>query len=321
MNRHLAYGLAFALFLVSGMEAHAANCSAYPYTLTNGTTADANQVMADFNNILDCGNNNLLGKNNNLSDVQSASTSRTNLGLGAAAVENLSNSTAGAVVDDGSGNLVISSYPTLHSQTFSSSGTFSIPASATSATQFEFTVIGGGAGGGGGYSGTNSATSGASGGAIVATFHGFTAGGSVTVSVGGGGSGGASGVKGGAGSASTLTYSATAIVTANGGQAPSNVQSQSLIGTTATSVGATGLTLDDSHGCGAQNGTNGSFGAGNFGANGGSNCIGSGGVGADSLGDASGAGTFGGGGGAGASPSTTAGADGGNGVVVVRWVL
>lgn len=79
------------LFLVSSPGAAlAANCSAYPYTLTNGTTADANQVMADFNTILSCGNNNLLGVNNNLSDVQSASAARTNLGLGTAATKGVS---------------------------------------------------------------------------------------------------------------------------------------------------------------------------------------------------------------------------------------
>jgi hypothetical protein len=34
--------------------AAAQNCPAYPYTLTNGTTADANQVMGDFNSIKNC---------------------------------------------------------------------------------------------------------------------------------------------------------------------------------------------------------------------------------------------------------------------------
>jgi len=48
------------LSLLSASAAHAANCSAYTYTLTNGTSADANQVMSNFNNILNCANNNLL---------------------------------------------------------------------------------------------------------------------------------------------------------------------------------------------------------------------------------------------------------------------
>jgi hypothetical protein len=39
----------------------AQNCSAYPYTLSNGTNADASQVMANFNQILNCMNNFSLG--------------------------------------------------------------------------------------------------------------------------------------------------------------------------------------------------------------------------------------------------------------------
>lgn len=55
-KRLIGTGLVALLYAGS---AHAANCSAYTYTLTNGTTADANQVMSNFNNILNCGNNNL----------------------------------------------------------------------------------------------------------------------------------------------------------------------------------------------------------------------------------------------------------------------
>jgi hypothetical protein len=114
MKRLLALAaLAFA-FLAG--PALASNCSPYPYTLTNGTTADANQVMGNFNAILSCANSTLvaapvavsqggtgatsgsaalgnlgaLAAANNLSDVNSASTSRTNLGLGSAALLNSS---------------------------------------------------------------------------------------------------------------------------------------------------------------------------------------------------------------------------------------
>lgn len=48
-----------ALLTLAAAPALAANCASYPYTLTNGTTADANQVMSNFNSILNCGNNNL----------------------------------------------------------------------------------------------------------------------------------------------------------------------------------------------------------------------------------------------------------------------
>lgn len=73
--------LAFVLLSCGAAPALADNCAAYPYTLTNGTTADASQVMANLNNVLACGNNLLLGRNNNLSDVQSPSTARGNLGI------------------------------------------------------------------------------------------------------------------------------------------------------------------------------------------------------------------------------------------------
>lgn len=76
------------LLFCGGSPAFADNCSAYPYILLNGQTADANQVMANFNSILSCGNNQLLSRNNNLSDLQSPATARTNLGLGNSAVLN-----------------------------------------------------------------------------------------------------------------------------------------------------------------------------------------------------------------------------------------
>lgn len=51
-------GIAGCAF-ISSDGAQAANCSALSYPLTNGTTADANQVMGNFNGILNCANNNL----------------------------------------------------------------------------------------------------------------------------------------------------------------------------------------------------------------------------------------------------------------------
>jgi len=50
--------LAIALgWLVKG-SALAQPCTSYPYTLTNGTTADASQVMSNFNHVLNCTNSN-----------------------------------------------------------------------------------------------------------------------------------------------------------------------------------------------------------------------------------------------------------------------
>lgn len=69
--------LAVLALLVAG-PALAANCAPYPYTLLNGTTADANLVMADFNSILNCANNNL-AKNGANSDITSLSALTTPL--------------------------------------------------------------------------------------------------------------------------------------------------------------------------------------------------------------------------------------------------
>lgn len=60
--------IAAAFFALLATPVLAANCSTYPFTLTNGQTADANQVMANFNSILTCANNNL-AKNGVNSDI------------------------------------------------------------------------------------------------------------------------------------------------------------------------------------------------------------------------------------------------------------
>ena len=79
-----------AMFSVSAIApAMAQNCTAYTYTFTNGTTADAGQVNSNFNTIMTCGNTQLLGKNSNLSDVPNKPTARTNLGLGNGSTTNI----------------------------------------------------------------------------------------------------------------------------------------------------------------------------------------------------------------------------------------
>ena len=62
------------VLLCAPAAAWASNCSGYSYTLTNGTTADATQVMSNFNTILGCANNNLA---NSASGVNSNITSFT----------------------------------------------------------------------------------------------------------------------------------------------------------------------------------------------------------------------------------------------------
>ena len=58
------------------LPALATICSTYPYTLTNGQTADATQVMADFNSILTCVNTNVAsaGTNSNITALLGLST-------------------------------------------------------------------------------------------------------------------------------------------------------------------------------------------------------------------------------------------------------
>lgn len=309
--------IAAALLLVLGTSdfARAQNCSAYPYTLTNGQTADANQVMSNFNTIRSCGNNNLLGKNNNLSDLQSPATARTNLGLGAAAVEGLSNTSAGAVVDDGAGNLVTIP-PVLRSQVFTGGGTFVIPATATSATAFRFTAAGGGGGGG---SSSAYGGGGGAGGYGSGLFTGFTAGASVTISVGTGGAGVTGNAVGGTGGTTTVSYAATTIVSATGGAGGAQVVGGAA-GAVTVAVGGSGLTLSASQLYGAQPGDDGRAGQGP--GNGGGCPICGGAKGPASGGGNGVNGVQGGGGsGQGSSGGSNTSGSGGNGAVIVEWVL
>ncbi len=314
----LSYIVAAALLVIGSSDlARAQNCAAYPYTLTNGQPADANQVMSNFNTVRGCGNNSLLGKNNNLSDLQSPATARTNLGLGTAAVENLANATAAAVTDDGAGNLILSSYPSMHSQSISATGNFTVPAGTLSTTVFKITLIGGGGGGGdpsGGW-----ASSGASGCAVTGYFSGFTAGATVTVNIGAGGG------HGSTGSSSTVVYAATTVITASGGAAGTQANNLApAAGACSVAAGASGLSLANTVQNGAQNGAVGvpAITGASSAPNGGGNAFGTGGLGSWYNGTTSqtgGNGTLGGGGGAGARASN--GGTGGNGFFTAEWVL
>lgn len=120
--------------------------SALPYNLTNGTTADATQVMANFNQIVSNTNSNgahngansditsILGLTTPLSVAQggtastTASGARTALGLGTAAVENVSS----VIGDNGSGGLTILSAQIIGSML---STTLALPNGNTATTQ------------------------------------------------------------------------------------------------------------------------------------------------------------------------------------------
>lgn len=74
--------IALGFLLAFASPAFASNCPSFTYTLTNGQTADANQVMANFNTLLNCSNNNLAHNGAN-SDITSLSA-LTSLSLPAA---------------------------------------------------------------------------------------------------------------------------------------------------------------------------------------------------------------------------------------------
>lgn len=65
-----------AASIVLSSTAHATNCNPFSFTLTNGQTADANQVMSNFNNLLNCSNNNLAhnGANSDITSMSGLST-------------------------------------------------------------------------------------------------------------------------------------------------------------------------------------------------------------------------------------------------------
>lgn len=223
--------------------------------------------------------------------------------------------------------------PVLKSQAFTGSGTFTIPAEATSATRFRFTVVGGG-GGGGGAAPPSTATwcggGGGGGGAGYSEFTGFTAGASVTITIGSAGSAGASANgAGGNGGTTSVVYNGVTVATATGGNGSSLTSVQGTggaAGAFSSSAGASGLTLGASVTLSSENGSSSISvsGAAAMAGRGGSSSLGGGGVNTEySNGAGPNGGTGGGGAGAIAafSPNTYAGGAGGAGIVIVEWVL
>lgn len=68
--------IAALLLCLSAAPAFALNCSSFPFTLQNGQTADASQVMSNFNNLLSCADNNLAhnGANSDITSILGLTT-------------------------------------------------------------------------------------------------------------------------------------------------------------------------------------------------------------------------------------------------------
>jgi hypothetical protein len=106
--------------------------------------------------------------------------------------------------------------PGVLGQSFTSSGTFTIP---TGVTALKITVVGAGGGGGGGANGVGPSGSGGGGGTAIKYLTGVTPGNTLSVAIGALGAGGGSFTSGGAGGNSTVS-SGTQIITSivgNGG--------------------------------------------------------------------------------------------------------
>lgn len=123
------------LFVLFAAPALANNCPTYPYTLTNGQTADANQVMANFNSILSCANSSLQASNAQAGGGQiSGPFSNMNIVIGSITAADL---TAGAAVSnigytpfDAGGTIPAAALETFYPST-TGSASINIPQGAT----------------------------------------------------------------------------------------------------------------------------------------------------------------------------------------------
>ena len=183
----------------------------------------------------------------------------------------VANGGTGVTSSTGSGNVVLSTSPTLVTpalgtpssgnltnctgmsglQSTQITGTWTVPSNVISSTQFKFRLVGGGGGGGGGATNTNaSGSGGASGDYIEVVYSGFTAGQTVTASIGAAGAAGSSsGGTGGNGGDTTITYNAVVIATAGAGSGGVGATTQNVFATpgsvqsSSAAAGASGLTL------------------------------------------------------------------------------
>jgi len=190
--------------------------------------------------------------------------------------------------------------------TFTSSGTWTVPAGVTRA---KVTVVGGGggAGGSGGGCGAYGGEGGGGGGCGIKIVTGLTPGGTVSVTVGGGGSAGnSSGINGGSGG--TSSFGAYVSASGGGGGGSSYGASEGVPG--AGGVGSGG-DLNFHGGCGTTAGANGGSGGNSF--------LGGGGNGGNTNTGPRAGQTYGGGGGGGSYYGVQGGTVGAGGIVVIEY--
>lgn len=370
--RSTAQILASAGLIIAGFASPSmgANCPNNPYTLTNGTTADATQVMSNFNNLLTCANGNLAHNGAN-SDITSLSGIATPLSTAQGGTGNTTGNPSGAAGGSLSGsypnpaiaasgvtagsysaaNITVgadgritaaanglASAGNLHSALFTSSGTFTIPTGAISSTAFRFRIVGGGGGAGTVRNTSNAAGAGGGGAAgyFEAYVSGFSAGQTITISIGAAGlASTSSSSPGGTGGNTVLTYTGTTWIGVGGGGGGSSGTTNFEQGGTGGGGGAIyntlGLTSNVLVAANGQTGGNGVYIATNgacSGGAGGSNPLGVGGMAPitnstfGSFAGSNGTGYGSGGAGGAASGSTqSVGGNGAAGVVIVEWVL
>lgn len=220
--------------------------------------------------------------------------------------------------------------PKLNKQVFTTSGTFTAPASASTGTLYKITVVGAGGGGGGATNAANNAGGGGGGGGAVAIYWATLAPSTgYTVTVGAGGAGGTtSGTTGSTGGSSAFVDSTNSItVTAAGGGGGSGAP-----GTTITGGGAGGAATNGNINLSGSTGGNGASGLSSTSASvintagyGGGAPGWSGSVSIAPIVSGSSAGAVGlvyGGGGTGGvgANAAAAGGSGANGIVTVEWV-
>lgn len=216
--------------------------------------------------------------------------------------------------------------PKVQSQFVTTTGTFAIPSTATSATVFKFTAVGGG-GGGGGSNGTNApGGGGGAGGSSITWFSGFTVSTNVTITIGAAGAAGAAPGTGGTGGTTKITYAAVDVVTCVGGTGGTAGAAATTVlggaaGVVTNTIGASGLTLQTGLSALAQPGGAAlSVATACITGVGGSSPLGAGGA-AVLTGTNGSAGSGFGAGGAGGLGTVNTGGAGTAGAVLVEWVL